>query len=120
MAGRTYPGREETGAAVYGLGSLESKVMDVLWDDPETALPGRDVIDRLAAHPAPAYTTVKTVLDNLVRKGYVQRSGSHRRYRYVPAVVPIRRGGGRSGSVHPVPLVMRRPGRRGRVRRRAR
>jgi predicted transcriptional regulator len=33
----------------------------------------------------PAYTTVNTVLDNLVRKGYAERLGNHSRYRYVPA-----------------------------------
>ena len=67
------------------LGPLEAKIMDVLWNDPDRPLPVRDVIDRLGAHPPPAYNTIKTVLDNLSRKGYVERIGGHRRYRYLPA-----------------------------------
>jgi predicted transcriptional regulator len=70
---------------IHPLGPLEAKVMDVLWNDPDNPLPVREVIERLEAHPTPAYNTIKTVLDNLLRKGWVERLGSHSRYRYLPA-----------------------------------
>ena len=66
-----------------GLGELEAAVMDVLW-----RLPGplrvRDVLEQLAPHRKLAYTTVMTVLDNLHRKGWVQREMDGRAYRYLP------------------------------------
>ncbi len=55
-----------------GLGELESAVMDVLWSMPGP-LRVRDVLDELAPGRTLAYTTVMTVLDNLHRKGWVQR-----------------------------------------------
>ncbi len=66
-----------------GLGELESAVMDILW-----AAPGpmrvRDVLEGLAPGRTLAYTTVMTVLDNLHRKGWVQREMQGRAYRYRP------------------------------------
>lgn len=52
------------------LGELERRVMDILWEEPDRALTGRDVARQL---PANAYTTVATVLDRLVHKGLVRR-----------------------------------------------
>ncbi|MGO1562843.1 MAG: BlaI/MecI/CopY family transcriptional regulator [Actinomycetaceae bacterium] len=49
------------------LGTLEAKVMDVLWD--HGPLPVRGVIDHLPGEPA--YTTIATVLANLDRKHLV-------------------------------------------------
>ena len=54
-----------------GLGDLERKVMDVLWDSMGTPLTGREVADQL---PDRAYTTVLTILDRLRRKGLVHRT----------------------------------------------
>lgn len=56
-----------------GLGQLERKVMDVLWDASSGALTGREVADRL---PERAYTTVMTILERLRRKKLVVRSTS--------------------------------------------
>jgi predicted transcriptional regulator len=53
-----------------GLGELERRVMDVLWDAPH-ALSGREVADRL---PDRAYTTVLTILERLRHKKLVERS----------------------------------------------
>ncbi len=67
-----------------GLGELESAVMDVLWGMSGPARV-RDVLDELAPGRTLAYTTVMTVLDNLHRKGWVQREMEGRAYRYRPA-----------------------------------
>jgi predicted transcriptional regulator len=69
---------------MHGLGELEAAVMDVLWraQDP---LSVRDVLGEINRSRTLAYTTVMTVLDNLHRKGWVQRERSGRAYRYRPS-----------------------------------
>lgn len=64
-----------------GLGELEKAVMDVLWRA-SGQLSVRDVLDELARSRQLAYTTVMTVLDNLHRKGWVQRELHGRAYHY--------------------------------------
>ncbi|WP_028932148.1 BlaI/MecI/CopY family transcriptional regulator [Pseudonocardia asaccharolytica] len=66
-----------------GLGALEAAVMDVLWraTGPRRV---RDVLEELTRDRQLAYTTVMTVLDNLHRKGWVQREMGGRAYRYRP------------------------------------
>jgi predicted transcriptional regulator len=66
---------------MFGLGDLESAVMAVLWDSAEP-LKVRDVLERLRTPKQLAYTTVMTVLDNLHRKGWVQRELDGKAYRY--------------------------------------
>ena len=68
---------------MQGLGELEEAVMGVLWQaqDPLTV---RDVLSEINRSRALAYTTVMTVLDNLHRKGWVQRERSGRAYLYQP------------------------------------
>ncbi|ONI80096.1 penicillinase repressor [Saccharothrix sp. ALI-22-I] len=68
---------------MHGLGELEAAVMDVLWRAPE-AMKVRDVLDGLDTGKQLAYTTVLTVLDNLHRKGWVQRELEGKAYRYEP------------------------------------
>ncbi len=68
---------------MLGLGELELKVMDVLWAADEQ-LRVRDVLDRLSAERAFAYTTIMTVLDHLHGKGWVQRTRIGRGYSYWP------------------------------------
>jgi predicted transcriptional regulator len=77
-------GRASREVLVFGLGELESAIMDVLWrlDEPAKV---RDVLDRLTGRTL-AYTTVMTVLDNLYRKGWVQRERDGKAYRYQPAL----------------------------------
>lgn len=75
----------ETEEAVRGLGALEAAVMGVLWDS-EVPMPVRGVIDALSWPKPLAYTTVMTVLDNLHRKEYVERTMHGRAYQYRPAL----------------------------------
>jgi predicted transcriptional regulator len=70
---------------MFGLGDLESAIMTVLWEADET-LKVRDVLSRLDTGRQLAYTTVLTVLDNLFRKGWVQRELDGKAYRYEPAL----------------------------------
>ncbi|MEU0470520.1 MULTISPECIES: BlaI/MecI/CopY family transcriptional regulator [Amycolatopsis] len=70
---------------MFGLGDLESAVMDVLWGTPEP-VKVREVLERLDTPRQLAYTTVMTVLDNLHRKGWVQRELDGKAYRYEPAL----------------------------------
>ena len=65
------------------MGTLESDVMDILWESAE-AVRVRDVLHQLDRDPPLAYTTVMTVLDNLHRKGFVERRMEGRAYLYSP------------------------------------
>lgn len=69
---------------MQGLGELEAAVMDVLWrsDGPRSV---REVLDEINRSRQLAYTTVMTVLDNLHRKGWVQRERHGRAYHYRPS-----------------------------------
>lgn len=68
---------------MQGLGDLEGAVMDVLWrtDEPMSV---RGVLTELNRTRRLAYTTVMTVLDNLHRKGWVDRELHSRAYQYLP------------------------------------
>jgi predicted transcriptional regulator len=74
-----------TEGPVRGLGALEAAVMAVLWDS-EAPLPVRGVMDALTWDKPLAYTTVMTVLDNLHRKEYVERTMHGRAYQYRPTL----------------------------------
>ncbi|SEP53553.1 BlaI/MecI/CopY family transcriptional regulator [Amycolatopsis saalfeldensis] len=63
------------------LGELEASVMDVLWNVAEP-MRVREVLDELNQDRNLAYTTVMTVLDNLHRKGWVEREMQNRAYHY--------------------------------------
>ena len=66
-----------------GFGNLEAVVMDLLWSwgRPATV---REVVDDLVTKREIAYTTVMTVMDNLHRKGWLDRVLDGRAYRYEP------------------------------------
>lgn len=64
-----------------GLGELEAAAMDVLWAAAEP-LTVRLVLDTLNEQRSLAYTTVLTVLDNLHRKGWVEREKQGRAFAY--------------------------------------
>jgi BlaI family transcriptional regulator, penicillinase repressor len=53
------------------LGELERRVMEVLWESPESPMSGRDVFEAL---PDRAYTTVLTILERLRQKSFVRRT----------------------------------------------
>lgn len=64
-------------------GELESTVMEHLWSA-DRALTVRDVLSLIDRDPPLAYTTVLTVMDNLHKKGYLQREREGRAFRYWP------------------------------------
>ena len=63
------------------LGQLEAVVMQHVWDA-DHPLAVREVLDELNHDRALAYTTVLTVLDNLHRKGWLDRVKEGKAYRY--------------------------------------
>ena len=66
-----------------GLGNLERAVLDALWDAESPQLV-RDVLATLSDADRPlAYTTVQTVLEKLVRKGWARRQRSGRGFAYI-------------------------------------
>lgn len=72
----------EPRSVVPRLGALEQVVMDILWDcrAPQCT---REVLEQVTSH-ALAYTTVATVLTNLVKKGMVERISTGRTWAYRP------------------------------------
>jgi len=69
---------------VHGLGELEARVMNVLWGA-SGPLSVRDVLTAISSDRPLAYTTILTVLDNLHRKGRVERSRAGKAFRYWPS-----------------------------------
>lgn len=67
------------------LGDLEARVMRRIWArrEPVTV---REVLGDLQQERPVAYTTVMTVMDNLRKKGWLQRQAEGRAYRYAPLV----------------------------------
>ena len=76
----TYRPHEEGLRKVFG--GLETAVMETLWRLDEAT--GRDVWTDLRAHRQLAYDTVKTVLNRLVKKGYLTRRIEGRAFLYRP------------------------------------
>jgi len=66
---------------VKRLGHLEAEVMERLWSW-DRAASVREVLEDLQEERKLAYTTVMTVMDNLHRKGYLQREKAGRAYVY--------------------------------------
>jgi predicted transcriptional regulator len=73
--------RDDTGGAVRGFGDLEAVIMDRVWErgEPVTV---RELFDELSAERAIAYTTVMSTMDNLHRKGWLDRVRDGKAYRY--------------------------------------
>lgn len=67
---------------LWVLGSLEQRIMSVIWDNPDVTFP--DLCDRLG--PGQSAATVTTVLRRLMDKGLLHRSGTRRNFRYRPAI----------------------------------
>jgi predicted transcriptional regulator len=66
---------------VAELGALEATIMDCVWSSSEP-LTVRDILARLDRKPAPAYTTVLSVCQNLERKGFLTHDAVGTAYRY--------------------------------------
>lgn len=66
-------------------GELEAAIMERVWaaNHPVRV---RNVVEDLQRERAIAFTTVQTVMENLFRKGWLQRVKEGRMYRYWPAV----------------------------------
>jgi predicted transcriptional regulator len=69
---------------VRGFGDLEAVIMDRVWEhaDPVTV---RELHDELSAERVIAYTTVMSTMDNLHRKGWLNRVKEGKAYRYSPS-----------------------------------
>jgi predicted transcriptional regulator len=65
------------------LGELEAVVMEHLWSS-DSPMAVRDVLKQMDRQPPLAYTTVLTVMDNLHRKGFLEREKAGRAYLYRP------------------------------------
>lgn len=74
-----------------GFGDLESVVMDRVWDrfDPVTV---REIHNEIALTRDIAYTTVMTTMDNLHRKGWLERERSGKAFHYWPTMTRERYG----------------------------
>jgi predicted transcriptional regulator len=68
---------------VRGFGDLEAVIMDRVWEHPEPVTV-RDIHAELSAQRAIAYTTVMSTMDNLHRKGWLNRVKDGKAYRYTP------------------------------------
>jgi predicted transcriptional regulator len=71
----------DAGGEVRGFGDLEAVIMDRVWerDEPVTV---RELFDELSAERTIAYTTVMSTMDNLHRKGWLDRVREGKAYRY--------------------------------------
>lgn len=70
---------------VRGFGELEAVVMDRLWAR-EAASTVRQVFDELAKEREIAYTTVMSTMDNLHRKGWLERERVGKAFSYWPTL----------------------------------
>jgi predicted transcriptional regulator len=66
---------------VRGFGDLEAVIMDLVWDH-GTPVTVRELFDELRQERVIAYTTVMSTMDNLHRKGWLQRVKEGKAYRY--------------------------------------
>lgn len=64
------------------LGPLETEVMTLLWGMDRASV--RQVVDVLQERRPIAYTTVMTIMNNLVGKGLLKRTRRGKAYLYVP------------------------------------
>jgi predicted transcriptional regulator len=72
------------GGGVRGFGDLEAVIMDRVWEHAEPVTV-RELHDELAAERVIAYTTVMSTMDNLHRKGWLNRVKEGKAYRYTPS-----------------------------------
>ena len=64
-----------------GFGDLETVIMHRVWDHP-SPVTVRELFDELRRERAIAYTTVMSTMDNLHRKGWLDRVKEGKAYRY--------------------------------------
>jgi predicted transcriptional regulator len=66
---------------VRGFGDLEAVIMHRVWDH-DGPVTVRDLFDELRGERSIAYTTVMSTMDNLHRKGWLDRERDGKAYRY--------------------------------------
>lgn len=62
----------------------ELEIMNILWE--EAPLKVAEVLERLNKSPAPAYTSLMTVMQTMVKKGYLAASKEGKANYYKPVV----------------------------------
>jgi predicted transcriptional regulator len=72
---------DDIGGRVRGFGDLEAVIMHRVWEH-EEPVTVRDLFDDLSAERTIAYTTVMSTMDNLHRKGWLDRVREGKAYRY--------------------------------------
>jgi predicted transcriptional regulator len=76
--------RSTKGAPFTGIGSLEADILSVVWEKGQTTV--RAVYETLRERRTIAYTTVMTVMNNLVKKHLLAQDRSAIAYVYTPAI----------------------------------
>jgi predicted transcriptional regulator len=76
--------RSTKGAPFTGIGSLEADILAIVWEHDRTTV--RDVYETLRERRQIAYTTVMTVMNNLVKKGLLTQDKANIAYVYTPAI----------------------------------
>ena len=76
--------RSIKGAPFTGIGSLEADILAVVWQYPSTTV--RQVYETLRERRQIAYTTVMTVMNNLVKKHLLTQDKTKIAYVYAPAI----------------------------------
>jgi predicted transcriptional regulator len=76
--------RSTKGAPFTGIGSLEADILAVVWDLGTAKV--RDVYEILRQRRTIAYTTVMTVMNNLVKKNLLTQDRTGVAYQYTPAI----------------------------------
>jgi predicted transcriptional regulator len=69
---------------VRGFGDLEAVIMARVWEHAEPVTV-RELHDEMSAERVIAYTTVMSTMDNLHRKGWLNRVKEGKAYRYSPS-----------------------------------
>jgi predicted transcriptional regulator len=76
--------RSTKGSAFTGIGSLEAEILAVVWEQGQTTV--RKVYETLRERRQIAYTTVMTVMNNLVKKHLLTQDRRSIAYAYEPAI----------------------------------
>jgi predicted transcriptional regulator len=74
------------GTSFAGIGSLEGDILAVIWEGPATGVSIRYVYEELLRGRRIAYTTVMTVMNNLVKKQLLTRDTTQITYIYRAAI----------------------------------
>ena len=72
------------GAPFTGIGSLEADILAIIWESKQATV--RDVYETLREQRQIAYTTVMTVMNNLVKKELLTQDRTAIAYVYTPAI----------------------------------